>query len=407
MEDQNQSLDIRHYLKIIHKRRFTFVLAAAVIITAVTAVSYYMPKVYEASTTVSIERNYLNVLMRDIAVAAPVEERVQALSVVMTSRGMLLRVLAKLGVAPDEKDVASTEKVIKYYQKYTQIKFEASRSSRRDNMDLFTVTYRDKDPRFARDYVNDLVQQYVLDSHSKKQDQAVGANQFIYEQMELYKSKIDRVEAELGKRQKQRDVQAVSRLAKLKKRYDDLLTQYTEKHPEVIRVKAEIESTQEQVRQLQRAEEEDKGANGKSTKDLERDQEAYKKIYESLVASLGKSQVSAQVEVQDKADTFNILEPAVLPVEPVSRPRWQVILLGLLGGVAGGAGMVIVLEMLDRSIKSVSTIRELGIPVIAVIPQIETAAMAASKKRKDIALYGMAGMYVAAVVALAAVEYLK
>ena len=420
VEEQEQAIDIRHYLQVIYKKRYLFIAVATAIITIITAVSFTMPRIYEASTTVSIEKNYLNVLMRDIAVAPSTEDQVKALSVVMVSRSMLLRVLTDLGIAMDAKSETETEKLFKSFQKNTLIKFDPGKSSRRD-MDIFSVTYRDRDPRFARDYVNALVKQYVVENLSTKKEEALGANRFIYGQLELYKAKIGQIEAKLEQMNKQPGVQADTRLAALEKKYGDLLIQYTEKHPEVMRLKAEIESTrQQQAREQKHSAPEHAGiggsteqerratsGSGKIISDLERDRDAYKKIYESLAASLGRSEVSAQVEVQAKADMFNILEPAVLPIEPVSRPRWMVILLGILAGIAGAAGIVILLDMMDRTIKSIDTLRKLGLPVIGVIPRITSVEAIVAAKRKDMLAYGFAGLYLVGIGAIVILEYIQ
>jgi len=103
MEDQEQALDIKHYLQVIYKKRYLFIMVAAGIITVITAASYIVPNNYEATTTVSIQKNYLNALMRDVTVAPSMDDQVKALSVVMTSRSNLLRVLTDLGIAMEKK----------------------------------------------------------------------------------------------------------------------------------------------------------------------------------------------------------------------------------------------------------------------------------------------------------------
>jgi len=425
MENQPQELDIGRYLQIIHRKRYLFIAVAAVIIALITAASYVLPRSYEASATVSVEKNYLNVLMQDIAVASSIEEGVQALSVVIISRGMLLKVLSELEVDLESKSEAEIEKLVKHFQKKTQIKIEMNRSSNR-NMELFTVSYRDNNPRFARDYVNTLVNRYIVDSLSSKRQNAVGANEFVMGQMDIYKSKLDRIEAEIARRPKEQGIQQLpTRLTALQKKYDELLVQYTDQHPEVVRLKADIESTRAQMqeqhgrRRGKRDEsgqgaaagdvERDQGthAKRKSIADLERDREAYKKIYESLVASIGRSEVSAQVEVKAKADTFRILDPAVLPIEPVGAPRWKIILMGIIAGIAGGACAVIVLDMRDKSIKSIDTLKNLGFPVIGMIPRIQNVAVIVATRRKDLLVYSAAGLYLTATMALAVIELLK
>jgi uncharacterized protein involved in exopolysaccharide biosynthesis len=417
MEQQPTELDINRYVQVLRTQRHLFLALAAGITTLVVLASYVLPRTYEASSTVSIEKNYLNVLMQDVAIAPSLDERGHALSVVMMSRGMLLRVLADLGVDRKALSEAELEKLIRRFQKKTQIKTEVNRSGRRD-LDLFTVSYLDSDPRFARDYVNTLVDRYIVESMSSKRQEAIGASRFVFEQMDLYKARIDRTEAELALRKKEQGVQLTENLAALQRRLDELQVQYTDRHPEVARLRAEIESTRSQIqsRQDQHADSETKriaaagrtgSPAGKSIADLERDREAYKKIYESLVASIGRSEVSAQAEVQAKADTFRILDPAVLPITPVGAPRWKIILLGIIAGIGGGAALVIVRDMMDRSIRDINTLRAFGVAVIGMIPRIQSIETIAAARRKDRFVYGAAGTYFACVVALAAVEFLK
>jgi uncharacterized protein involved in exopolysaccharide biosynthesis len=284
------------------------------------------------------------------------------------------------------------------------------------------VSYRDNNPRFARDYVNTLVNRYIVDSLSSKRQDAVGANAFVMGQMDIYKRKLDRIEAEIARRPKEHGRQQLpTRLTALQKKYDELLVQYTEQHPEVVRLKADIESTRAQMQEQhgrRSGKDDESGQDGagdrpgaqakrKSLADLERDREAYKKIYESLVASIGRSEVSAQVEVKAKADTFRILDPAVLPIEPVGAPRWKIILMGIIAGIAGGACAVIILDMRDKSIRNIDTLKELGFPVIGMIPRIQNVAAIVSARRKDLLVYSAAGLYLTAAVALAVIELLK
>jgi len=416
MEEQEQALDVRQYLDIIYRRRYLFMIIAAVIVTFATVASYLRPNIYEASTIVSIERNYINVLMRDLAVESSTNERVQALAVVMTSRRTLLRVLEELQVPMSKMTEEQISKLITHYQNNTKIKQGTGRAGRTD-ADIFTVSYQDRDPRFARDYVNALVSFYVIESLSAKREEALGANRFIYDQMELYKGKLARTEAALATRKKQLSMDAISRLVDLQNKLDEMLVQYTEDHPDVLRLKGEIASTKEQIRRStggtgdtpsgQGARALMEAGNDKSVKDLERERDAYLKVYESLVASLGRSEVSAQVEVKAKADTFNILEPATLPIKPVSRPRWKFILMGLIAGVIGAAAAVILIDRTDRTIKSVDTLRNLGLPVIGIIPRISSPDAISAARRKDLLAYGLAGVYLASIGVIVVVEYMR
>jgi uncharacterized protein involved in exopolysaccharide biosynthesis len=418
MENQPQELDIKRYLSIIYKKRYLCIMVAAGIIALIVLASYVMPKSYEAMTTVSIQKNYLNMLMQDIAVTPSVESRIQALSAEMLSRSMLLRVLREVGLDVDKMDDAEKEKLVKRFQKSTQIKVEVNYAEQRD-IEIFTVTYGGSEPEFTRDYVNTLVNQYIVESVSAKQQQAIGANRFMFEQMELYKEKIRQVEAELARKKMDKGIEQTRRLPDLQKKYQELLVMYTEQHPEVLRLKAEIDSTMRLLEGKQGG-----GSDGDSTEsdrrtraasaikqrnvaELERDREAYKKIYDSLVASIGRSEVSAQVQVQAKGDTFRILDPAVLPIEPAGPARWKIILLAIFAGIAGGVGTAIVLDMMDNTIKSIDMLKDIGLPIIATIPRIQNVEVIVAARKKDRMVYGAAGAYLAFFIVLAIVEFLK
>jgi succinoglycan biosynthesis transport protein ExoP len=415
MQEQQQPIDVRHYVHVVYKRRHLFMLTTAGIIALSIAVSYLRPVVYEASTTVSIARNYLNVLMRDIAVTSSLEQQRQALSIMMTSRGMLQHVLGDLGVDLAAKSDAEVDGMLKYFQKRTHISFDLNRASVQD-ADIFTVTYRDRDPRFARDYVNALVSRYAVESMSAKREEAAGANRFLSEQLELYKRKIDRTERQLAEQQKQYGSQSAAHLAELQRRYNELLVQYTNKHPEAERLKDEIDTIWRQIRAQEGTAAQDgtigrekitDEKNEKNIADLERDQEAYKKVYESLIASLGKSEVSSQVESKSKAGMFNILEPATLPMKPVSKPRWLIMLMGLMAGFVGGVAAAVLADMMDRSIKNVDKLKEFGLPVIGIIPRIQSVDAIVAARKKDLIAYGFSGMYLAVAVILIVLEYFR
>ncbi len=399
-------------LEVLYRRRYAAIVTAALVITIVTTVAYLKPRTYEASTTVQVGKNYLNALMRDIAVSPSMEERIQSLSVMLTSRSTLLRVFEDLGMPVDRMDEAYLAKLIRYYQRATQIAFENG-SGRRDS-DFLTVSYRDADARFARDYVNSLVRQYAVENLAMKRKAALGANRFIYEQLDLYKDKIEQTESTLTRLKQDQGVQATARLSALRKKYDELSSLYTERHPELMRVKAEIRDLEEQRNGGKRGRKFGPGASalasagtGTTIADLERNRDAYKKIYESLVASVGRAEVSTQVETAGSDDLFTIVEPAVLPVLPVGPPRWKIIFLGLFAGVAGGTALAVLLDMADRTIKQVTVLKGLGLPVVAVIPSIRNAAALARIRKKDRLLYGTAGTYAAGIAVLALVEYLS
>ena len=118
-------------------------------------------------------------------------------------------------------------------------------------------------------------------------------------------------------------------------------------------------------------------------------------------------ELSTQAELQDKAGTFKIVDPAVLPITPVSPNRIKIILLGIVAGLAGAAGLIVLLDVLDDSIKSVDAIKSLGIPVLAIIPHIQDPHALIKSRRKDICFYTLSGLYVVLLGAVIVLEQLR
>jgi succinoglycan biosynthesis transport protein ExoP len=420
-----QEFDIKKYTALLYKRRYVFVAVAAIITTIAVIISYVAPKIYEAKSTVLIERNYVNELMKGIGITTSVDDRLRAIEVVMKSRSLLVRVLGFLDPDLTKKSEAEVEKLVQQFKKRTEIKITMAKS----DMDMFTVSLKDGDPAFARDYVNLLIRMYIEEGQSHKRDETYGANKFLLGQIDLFKEKINTIERNIARLRKERSVVAQERLPVLQKRLNELLVQYTDNHPEVLKVKAEIETLKNRAKENQQTLDAGKtGSKDDATSptreqgtepsaakqgekikldELERERNAYQKIYQDLIAMQGRSEVSTHIETQDKTGTFKVLEPALLPIKPVSLSRVKIMLLGLFAGIGGGIGFIILLDSMDKSVKTVDALKAFGFPVLAIIPHIQNPADLLKTRRNDLFLYTAAGAYLLCLAGLMTFEFLK
>jgi polysaccharide chain length determinant protein (PEP-CTERM system associated) len=235
-----------------------------------------------------------------------------------------------------------------------------------------------------------------------------------------------------------------ARLSAMEKRLHELRTEFTDSYPEVIKLKADIATLREQVRSrpkgavmagvdnqeleridielqgLRASEAIQRGTLGTSRgllqqmpalrselEKLERERDTQKAFYEELVNRQGQSEISKQLEVQDKATTFRIIDPAVAPMRPVSPDRVKMILMGILAGLAAGMGMALLLDKMDHSVKSVDALKALGLPVLAVIPSIRNPQEHALRTKKDIRVFIAAGAYFSLILLVLAYEVLN
>ena len=63
--------------------------------------------------------------------------------------------------------------------------------------DLFFVSLTDRNPYFARDYINALIGIYVEENLTKKREESYGATRFLDEQIGSYKQKLDEIDAKI------------------------------------------------------------------------------------------------------------------------------------------------------------------------------------------------------------------
>jgi hypothetical protein len=123
-----------------------------------------------------------------------------------------------------------------------------------------------------------------------------------------------------------------------------------------------------------------------------------------MLARQGQSEVSKQMEVQDKTTVFRIVDPAILPFKPVSPNRVKIILMGILAGIAGGLGLVVLRDQLDHSVKDPDMAKQMGLRLLAIIPSIEDPQRLFLQTRRDRRLYVAAAAYFMLILAILAVE---
>ena len=116
---------------------------------------------------------------------------------------------------------------------------------------------------------------------------------------------------------------------------------------------------------------------------LTRDYETLKTAYQQLLSKTEDSKVAADLERRQIGEQFRILDPARIPVRPISPNRRMINGLGAVLGLLLGVGIVAALELRDSSLKTEADVAGLlDVPVIALIPIVETPADLAGRRRR-------------------------
>lgn len=84
---------------------------------------------------------------------------------------------------------------------------------------------------------------------------------------------------------------------------------------------------------------------------LERDRANLQSQYNNAIARQADASTGEQIEIGSKGGRFSVVEPATAPQKPVSPNRRRVAGAGLAAGIALGLGMIVLLELLNQSIR--------------------------------------------------------
>lgn len=225
-----------------------------------------------------------------------------------------------------------------------------------------------------------------------------------------------------------------SELLVLMERLKNLLVRYTENHPDVVKIKkriahirknqqetagqndapaddltlkadvgifagqlenmrSQLDSIEETIRTLQseKAELEKKAAilatrieetpkRQMELTALQRDYSTLYDQYQSLISKKLQSELAANMELRQKGEQFIVVDRAKVPEKPFRPNVPKILLAGIFAGLTAGFGLALGIEYLDQSFMDYKEISEfLQIPLLAVIPRLETAADARKK----------------------------
>jgi len=185
-------------------------------------------------------------------------------------------------------------------------------------------------------------------------------------------------------------------LANLERQYAEMREKYLEQHPEVVKIRSQIEETrakiwteaQQVIRAAENAykaaaaQEQSVASALEATKrealelsrrsvqydSLKREADVSREVLNSLLERHKQTDVAQQLT----ASNIRIVDPAVVPGAPARPQHRGDIMKGALWGLALAFGLTFLLDRLDNTLKSAADVRaHLEVPVLGVIPRVE------------------------------------
>ena len=461
-----------------------FAVAAAVSLGAVAGV----PAIYQATSTVLVDRQQVPDSFVRPVVVGEVETRLQTINEQVLGRAHLEEIIARHHLYPELRRTASPEAVLQQMRKDTRFDVKTvEQGGGRSAAIAFSVSYRGWDPDLVARVSNALAAQYVEENSKGRERGAAETAAFLKNQVEAMKGKLEDEERRMGQRPSKMEADIVAleglttrmrlnsdrqlramdradrvgragatgdsagapdalsaRLSTLKQELSILRMSYSDKYPEVIRIKSDIaalerrlqESEREkrpaparpapapdvagdprnELKQLQDEERSLRVAVGALERRIEsapqREQEFQqrarnyamtKEVYDSLLKKYEDAQIAASMEQARKGEHFVLLDAAVPPKVPIG-PHRTLLLLASLGLSLGlGAAAVLIAEQLDTSFHGPGDLKTFTrVPIVADIPRLDTEAAITRRRRWSTAAVAVG---LVAVVAMAGSSY--
>jgi len=130
---------------------------------------------------------------------------------------------------------------------------------------------------------------------------------------------------------------------------------------------------------------------------LTRDYDTLRDTYKSLLAKSEESRMAADLERRQVGEQFKTIDAPRVSLHPMNASRIRINMIGFALGLVLGVGLAALLEILDSSFRTeTDVVGALGLPVLALVPEMPTQAQLNAARRRGHAIYGAAAVAVCA-----------
>lgn len=477
MEDSHvHALD---YLLVFRRRKFWLLVPIAASIAIGMLLVRYLPKQYRASATVAVAASGVSPSLVGQSAPFDNEERLRAISQQLLSTPTLARVAREEHLGADDAVISRLRSAVTI-----AVPDPVATTNEPRHLDSFIVSYADADAGRTQRITNRLANVFVDESSKTREQRAEHTSAFIASQLSASQARLADIEARLRRakeshvgqlpEQTQANLQTLSglrqqldanstslrgeqdRLSMIERQIEgmkqgasdvavapraggpagevspearvvalqrELATarlNYTDKHPEVVRLTDELATARKEaaadhqrpasdrVAQLQtdpayrqlvadrelsrlrtgelsRAEADIRRQIGlyqarvesapmveQQLSSVQRDFDLEKQQYADLSSKLRAANMAESVERNRRGEQFTVLYSAAYPTEPVKPVPLRVMLMAIVAGICLGAALTLGREYFDRSVHNVRELRdELDLPVLGEVARIQ------------------------------------
>jgi polysaccharide chain length determinant protein (PEP-CTERM system associated) len=468
------------YISVLRRRVWWLVTPILLAIVVGAALLAWLPRQYQSTATIGVSLPTMSSAIVSQGQRVTLEERIRAINQLLSSAPVLERVAHDEGLDRKMK-AADAVQLLRSRMKVTMP--PPSPSVPVGMVEEFFLNYTDSTPATSQRITNRIADVFVEESSRTREVRAEETSAFIGMQVNASKQRLDDLEARLrtakeafmgalpeqtqanvamvtGLQQQlestvtatrgeqdrlaliERQLSAIEagasavdtttgnpgvtspasvRVLALERELAQARNTYTDKHPEVIRLKDELAAARAEaaadaskpqderlatlrvdpnfnslrkerddvklrIAQLQRQQEQIQSQIGmyrsrvesaprveQQIATLEREYDLEKQQYADLASKLHTAEMAESLERNQGGEHFTVLAHAPLPAAPSSPNTQRLMLVTALLGICLGAGAALAREYLDRSVYDARALSDLDLPVLGEIPRIAQA----------------------------------
>ena len=513
MQDENEK-GLSDYLDILRRRKYYFILTVPVLAVIAFAIAMSLPPIYRSQGVILIETQEIPADLVRSTVTSFAEQQIQVIRQRVLTTALIQEAIQKHDLYPELRLRASPSQLAQEFRSNVSVDMVSARvldprSGRATSANIaFTVAFYDPNPVKAQAVANDLVTTFLSENVRVRTDRAAETTSFLREEANRMRmrvqvledriaqfrtefsdslpemlnfnlSMIERGEERLLSIQNQQaqisdqlqvlrielsgtpaflaapvqgnqPITPAQRLSLLQEELSQASNRYSDSHPDVVRLRREIQQLESTVRsgggggsaaagmqnpqyrqinlqietlqrdltrletQRERVEEEIVMYRERVSQtpqvqrgfdDLTRDYESELRKYNELRANELQAEIAQNLESENKAESFTLLEPPQTPSEPVKPNRKKIMAMGLILSFGAGVGLMILAEMLDGGVRGRKKFADImGVDPLISVPVIMNPTDYKLQKARIIGTIGVVILIILA--GVAAVHFL-
>lgn len=390
-EFDDQTLDPSRYFEILKKRKFYALVPFIGVFAIGFAVAMLWPPTYRSEGKILVESQQIPVDLVRPTVTATSSERIMTIQQRVMTRDNLLKIVDKYGMFADQRDKLSRSEILDLMRENTIIKPAELTLQGPQNANLtvaMIVGFTDRRPDVATKVANELITLFLDEDARSRTTRATETTKFLAQEADKLKSELALLDQKIRESKHQAPDSTLPQLIALKAELAQKSAAYSPTHPDIKRLKAEIEALEKVKIPVTTI-----PAQGGADQQLDPlllQRMGVQQNLEATAQKLAAARRGENLERDQYSERLQVLEQAVPPQKPIKPDRPKIIALSFFAAIMAGFAGIWMIESIDRTIRNRNDL--LGVANgqhVVAIPFIVTRADLSRKKSRIILLTGI------------------